>query len=191
MFFNNSRIPRPSGTLANRAAQVLGRIRELIRKAPPQKQAVGVNAVVLEMVDFTRGEAVRARAQVHAALAEGLPQVLADRVELQQVLLNLILNALEAMLEVEGARKLQISTALDQEGVRVTVADSGPGFAVENVEQVFEPFYTTKATGLGMGLSICRSIIDSHGGRFWASPKQSPGAQVQFTLPALLVDSGQ
>lgn len=176
---------------ANRAAQVLGRIRELIRKTPPQKHAVGVNAVVLEMVDFTRGEAVRGRVQVHTTLAEGLPQVLVDRVELQQVLLNLILNALEAMLEVEGARKLQISTALDQEGVRVTVADSGPGFVVENVEQVFEPFYTTKATGLGMGLSICRSIIDSHGGRFWASPKQSPGAQVQFTLPALLVDSGQ
>ena len=171
---------------ANRAAQVLGRIRELIRKAPPQKQAVGVNAVVLEMVDFTRGEAARARAQVHTVLAEGLPQVLADRVELQQVLLNLILNALEAMLEVEGARKLQISTALDQEGVRVTVADSGPGFVSENVEQAFEPFYTTKATGLGMGLSICRSIIDSHGGCFWASARHGPGAQVQFTLPALL-----
>ncbi|MGF6396195.1 trifunctional serine/threonine-protein kinase/ATP-binding protein/sensor histidine kinase [Pseudomonas plecoglossicida] len=169
---------------ANRAAQVLGRIRELIRKAPPQKQAVDVNAVVLEMVDFTRGEVARARAQVHTVLAEGLPQVLADRVELQQVLLNLILNALEAMSEVERARTLQISTAIDQDGVRVTVADSGPGFVVENVEQVFEPFYTTKATGLGMGLSICRSIIDSHGGRFRASARQGPGAELQFTLPA-------
>ncbi|TDJ75738.1 GAF domain-containing protein [Pseudomonas putida] len=170
---------------ANRAAQVLGRIRELIRKAPPQKQVVDVNAVVLEMVDFIRGEAIRAGAQVQTLLADGMPQVLADRVELQQVLLNLILNALEAMSEVEGARTLQISTAIDQEGVRVTVVDSGPGFAAANVEQVFEPFYTTKAAGLGMGLSICRSIIDSHGGRFWASAGHSPGAEVQFTLPVL------
>lgn len=149
---------------------------------PPALDEVGLGLIIKD--------ADRA-AQVHTTLAEGLPQVLVDRAELQQVLLNLILNALEAMIEVEGVRKLQISTALDQEDVRVTVADSGPGFVVENVEQVFEPFYTTKATGLGMGLSICRSIIDSHGGRFWASPKQSPGAQVQFTLPALLVDSGQ
>ena len=169
---------------ANRAAQVLGRIRELIRKAPPQKQAVDINAVVLEMVDFTRGEAVRGRAEVRTELAEGLPKVLADRVELQQVLLNLILNALEAMSEVARARTLHISTAIDQDGVRLTVADSGPGFEAENVEQAFEPFYTTKATGLGMGLSICRSIIDSHGGRFWASARQGPGAEVQFTLPA-------
>jgi predicted ATPase/signal transduction histidine kinase len=171
---------------ANRAAQVIGRIRELIRKAPPQKQAVDVNAVVLEMVDFTRGEAVRARAQVHTVLAEGLPQVLADRVELQQVLLNLTLNALEAMAEVDGARTLQITTVIDKDGVRVAVADSGPGFVAQDVEQVFEPFYTTKANGLGMGLSICRSIIDSHGGRFWASARQGPGAEVLFTLPAHL-----
>ncbi len=169
---------------ANRAAEVLGRIRELIRKTPPQKQAVDVNTVVSEMLDITRGEALRNRALVRTALAVDLPQVLADRVELQQVLLNLIINALEAMLEVdESARKLHISTAIDLQGVRVTVADSGPGFVAENVEQVFEPFYTTKTTGLGMGLSICRSIIDSHGGQFWASANQPVGAMVQFTLP--------
>ncbi|MBK5002844.1 AAA family ATPase [Pseudomonas sp. S31] len=169
---------------ANRAAEVLGRIRELIRKAPPQNQAVDVNAVVLEMVDFTRGEALKGRALVHTQLAEALPPVLADRVELQQVLLNLIINALEAMAEVdEGTRTLHISTALEQQSVRVTVVDSGPGFAAADVEQAFEPFYTTKATGLGMGLSICRSIIDSHGGRFWAYPGQPAGAAVQFTLP--------
>jgi len=169
---------------ANRAAQVLGRIRELIRKAPPQKQVVDINAVVLEMVEFTRGEATRGRAQVHTELAEGLAQVLADRVELQQVLLNLILNALEAMAEVEGARTLHISTVIDQDGVQVSVADSGPGFVAQNLEQLFEPFYTTKATGLGMGLSICRSIIESHGGHFAASAGQGPGAVLQFTLPA-------
>lgn len=110
--------------------------------------------------------------------------MLADRVELQQVLLNLILNALEAMAEVEGARTLHISTAIDQDGVRVSVVDSGPGFAAQNLEQLFEPFYTTKATGLGMGLSICRSIIESHGGHFAASAGQGPGAVLQFTLPA-------
>ncbi|MNE54945.1 Sensor histidine kinase TmoS [compost metagenome] len=168
---------------ANRAAEVLGRIRELIRKAPPQTQAVDVNAVVLEMVDFTRGEALKGRAQVHTVLAEGLPQVQADRVELQQVLLNLIINALEAMLEVdEGCRELQISTAMSQDGVQVTVSDSGPGFAADNVELVFAPFYTTKASGLGMGLSICRSIVEAQGGQLTAARHHPRGATVQFTL---------
>ncbi|KIY38814.1 protein kinase [Pseudomonas sp. 10-1B] len=168
---------------ANRAAEVLGRIRELIRKAPPQKQAVDVNAVVLEMVDFTRGEALKWRALVHTALAEGLPQVQADRVELQQVLLNLIINALEAMSDVdEGCRELQISTAMNQQGVQVTVSDSGPGFATENLELAFAPFYTTKASGLGMGLSICRSIVEAQGGQLTAARNHPRGATVQFTL---------
>lgn len=157
---------------ANRAAEVLGRIRELIRKAPPQKQAVDVNAVVLEMVDFTRGEALKWRAQVQA-----------DRVELQQVLLNLIINALEAMSDVdEGCRELQISTAMNQRGVQVTVSDSGPGFATENLELAFAPFYTTKASGLGMGLSICRSIVEAQGGQLTAARNHPRGATVQFTL---------
>ncbi|MGF6200024.1 PAS domain S-box-containing protein [Pseudomonas laurylsulfatiphila] len=170
---------------ANRAADVLGRIRELIRKTPPQKQPVDVNAAVREMVEFTRCEAVKHGAVVRTRLADGLPQVNADRVELQQVLLNLIINALEAMGGVpDGERHLLISTAHEPDGMRVTVGDSGPGFAAESAERVFAPFYTTKATGLGMGLSICRSIIDTHGGRLWANANLPRGALVQFTLPA-------
>ncbi|NWL76951.1 protein kinase [Pseudomonas taiwanensis] len=170
---------------ANRAADVLGRIRELIRKAPPQKEPVDINAAIREMVEFTHGEASKCGAVVQTQLAEGLPLIEGDRVELQQVLLNLIINALEAMGGInDGVRQLHISTGPDESGaVRVTVSDSGPGFA-ESAEQVFAPFYTTKPTGLGMGLSICRSIIETHGGQLWASANQPRGAVVQFTVLA-------
>lgn len=118
-------------------------------------------------------------------LTDGLPEVEGDRVELQQVMLNLIVNALEAMGGVPaGERHLLVRTEREAEDVRVRVSDSGPGFAEGNAELLFAPFYTTKATGMGMGLSICRSIIDSHGGRLWASANQPRGAVVQFTLPA-------
>ena len=169
----------------NRAADVLGRIRALIRKTPPQRQALDLNAVVDEMVGFTRGEATRYRAVVSVQLASDLPAVLADRVELQQVLLNLIVNGLEAMAVMEeGARRLSISSACVGENVRITVSDSGPGFACERAEEVFTAFYTTKATGLGMGLSICRTIIEAHGGRLWAEANAPCGARVVFALPS-------
>ncbi|MCY1539388.1 Sensor histidine kinase TmoS [compost metagenome] len=176
---------------ANRAADVLGRIRKLIRKAPPQCQPVDLNEAIREMVEFTHGPATKHGAQVQTQLAQDLPYIKGDRVELQQVLLNLIINALEAMESVdEGARQLWVNTALDNAGgVQVEVRDSGPGFAFESTEQVFVPFYTTKPTGLGMGLSICRSIIETHGGRLWASANQPRGAVVQFTLPAYPVES--
>jgi PAS domain S-box-containing protein len=168
----------------NRAADVLGRIRALIRKTPPQRQALDLNAVVGEMVGFTRGEATRYGAEVSVQLASDLPAVLADRVELQQVLLNLIVNGLEAMAVMEeGERRLSISSACVGENVRITVSDSGPGFACERAEEVFTAFYTTKATGLGMGLSICRTIIEAHGGRLWAEANAPCGARVVFALP--------
>lgn len=171
---------------ANRAADVLGRIRGMIRKAPQQKEPVDINEAIREMVEFTHCPASKHGVQVHTQLVGALPLIEGDRVELQQVLLNLIINALEAMDSVdEGERQLRISTALNSTGcVQVTVSDSGPGFASESAEQVFAPFYTTKPTGLGMGLSICRSIIESHSGRLWASDNQLRGAVVQFTLPA-------
>jgi len=170
---------------ANRAADVLGRIRGHIRKAPPQKEPVDINAAIREMIEFTRGQAASSGAVVQVHLADGLPPIEGDRVELQQVLLNLILNALEAMGAVdEHERQLHVSAALDDEGsVLVKVSDSGPGFAADYAEQVFAAFYTTKATGLGMGLSICRSIIEALGGRLWASANEPCGATVQFTLP--------
>jgi PAS domain S-box-containing protein len=168
----------------NRAADVLGRIRALIRKTPPQRQAVELNAVVTEMVGFTRGEAARYGTAVTTRLASDLPAVVADRVELQQVLLNLIINGLEAMaVTEEGERRLFIASELLGEDVRIMVSDSGPGFACERAEEVFTAFYTTKPTGLGMGLSICRTIIEAHGGRLWAEVNSPCGARVLFTLP--------
>jgi len=122
---------------------------------------------------------------VQTRLAGGLLLVLGDRVQLQQVLLNLILNAAEAMSSVEeGARELLISTKEDQTGVVVAVRDSGPGIDPEHLDRVFEAFYTTKSSGTGMGLSICRSIIHAHGGKLWAEANEPRGAVFQFTLPA-------
>ncbi|WP_271412232.1 AAA family ATPase [Pseudomonas sp. Q1-7] len=169
---------------ANRASDVLGRIRGLIRKAPPHKEPVDINAAIREMIDFTRGQATKSGVSVRTQLAAGLPCIEGDRVELQQVLLNLIVNALEAMGGVDAPRHLHIATAEDADGsVRVTVSDTGPGFATPSSEQLFAPFYTTKPSGLGMGLSICRSIIETHGGRMWAGANPPRGAAVQFTLP--------
>jgi PAS domain S-box-containing protein len=172
-------------TDANRAADVLGRIRQHIRKTPPQKGPVDINAAISEMIGFSRGQITKSGASIETQLTDGLPLIEGDRVELQQVLLNLIMNALEAMSAVsEGERQLQISTALDDaDWVLVNVSDSGPGFASESIERVFVSFYTTKPTGLGMGLSICRSIIEAHGGRMWAGANQPRGATIQFTLP--------
>ncbi|MFM0369771.1 trifunctional serine/threonine-protein kinase/ATP-binding protein/sensor histidine kinase [Paraburkholderia aspalathi] len=170
----------------NRAGDVISRIRELIRKAPPQKEPVGINEAIREVIELTRGEAMKRGTSVQTQLADGLPFIEGDRVELQQVLLNLIINALEAMSGVnDDVRQLLVSTGIADSGcVLVTVRDSGPGFAPHSAELIFAPFYTTKPTGLGMGLSICRSIIDAHGGRLWASANLPRGAVVQFTVPA-------
>ncbi|GJG95302.1 AAA family ATPase [Cupriavidus pauculus] len=171
---------------ANRAGDVLGRIRAMIRNAPPRKEPVDINAAILEVIGLTRGEASKCGAIVETALSDGLPWIEGDRVELQQVLLNLILNALEAMNEIgDGERQLHLSTGASDAGrVVVAVRDSGPGFAPDTAQRIFAPFYTTKATGLGMGLSICRSIIDAHGGELWVSANDPRGAVVQFTVPA-------
>lgn len=169
----------------NRAGEVLGRIRGLIRKAPREKGPVDLNEAIREVIELTRGEVKKGNASLHTQLAGHLPIVEGDRVELQQVLLNLIMNALESMSAVsEGVREVRIGTEIgDANCVLVTVRDSGPGFASDNPESVFAPFYTTKATGLGMGLSICRSIVDAHGGKLWASANLPRGAVVQFTVP--------
>jgi len=171
---------------STRAADVLGRIRQMVKKAPPRKEPVDINEAIREVIELTRGEVAKSGASVETQLSDGLPLIEGDRVELQQVLLNLIVNALEAMSGVsEDARHLQIDTQHDDSNcVLVTVRDSGPGFSVQNTEHIFAPFYTSKPTGLGMGLSICRSIIDAHGGRLWASPNEPRGATVQFTVPA-------
>jgi PAS domain S-box-containing protein len=172
-------------TDGNRAGDVIGRIRDLIKKAPPRRDRLEINGAIREVIELTRGEAVKNGVSVRVELADGLPLIEGDRVELQQVILNLIINAVEAMCGIgERARELLIITGKTETGeVLVTVRDSGPGLAPATLERLFEPFYTTKTTGLGLGMSICRSIVEAHGGRLWASANVPRGAIFQFTMP--------
>jgi PAS domain S-box-containing protein len=169
----------------NRAGEVVGRIRALIKKAPARKDAVEINDAILEIIALTRTEAANNSVSVRTQLAEGLPRVQGDRVQLQQVLLNLIINAIEAMGDVgEEERELLISSRNEPDGVSVEVRDSGPGFAPADLDRVFEAFYTTKPEGVGLGLSICRSIIEAHNGRLRASANVPRGATFEFTVSA-------
>jgi signal transduction histidine kinase len=169
----------------NRATDVIERIRALIKKAPPRKDALEINGAILEVIALTRDEILKKGVSVQTQLAEGLPLIQGDRVQLQQVILNLIVNAVEAMSAVsEGARELLISTGKDASGgVLVAVRDSGPGLNPESFDRLFDAFYTTKPGGMGMGLSICRSIVEAHGGRIWASLTAAPGTTLQCILP--------
>ena len=168
----------------DRAGDIIDRIREQIKKAPPRKQRCDLNGAINEVIGLTRSMTVRNGVSVQTRLADALLPVQGDRVQLQQVVLNLILNAVEAMGSVEaGARELLIRTEHDDAGVLVVVRDSGPGIDPTHLKRVFEPFYTTKSGGTGMGLSICRSIIDAHGGRLWAEANRPRGTVFQFTLP--------
>jgi PAS domain S-box-containing protein len=170
---------------ANRADDVIARIRGLIEKANPRREALQIHEAIHEVIALLHGEVVKNGVSVQTRFAEGLPAIQGDRVQLQQVILNLIINAIEAMRGVsKGARDLQISTRnADSGGVLVAVRDSGPGLDPAKPEGLFEAFYTTKPGGLGMGLSICRSIIEAHGGRLWAEANEPCGAVFQFVLP--------
>lgn len=168
---------------AHRSGEVIGRIRELFQKAPPRKEHVDLNEMIREVLVLTHSEALKSGTSVRMDLAETLLLIEGDRVQLQQVLLNLVVNAIQAMATIEGARDLLITTAAtDANIVLVRVADSGPGLDPQTLGHVFDPYYTTKPDGLGMGLAICRSIIEAHNGRLWAS-NQPRGAVFQFTLP--------
>ena len=168
-----------------RAADVISRIRDLAKKAPPQRECLEINEVVLGVIGLTRSEMSNNGVLMQTRLTEGLPSIWGDRVQLQQVVLNLIMNAIEAMSEVTGgSRELLISTGnAEANGVLVAVSDSGPGLPQHNPERVFEAFFTTKPSGLGMGLSICRSIAEAHGGRLWAAPNEPHGAVFYLRLP--------
>jgi C4-dicarboxylate-specific signal transduction histidine kinase len=168
-----------------RAGDVIGRISDLIKNAPPRKDRLEINGAIRGVIELTRGEAVKNGVSVQTDLSRGLPVIDGDRVQFQQVILNLIMNAIEAMSGVEGTRELLISTReAEPIGVLVGIRDSGPGLAPEVLERVFDAFYTTKSSGLGMGLSICRSIVEAHGGRLWATAHTPRGAFFQFTIPA-------
>ncbi|HXO01560.1 MAG TPA: ATP-binding protein [Stellaceae bacterium] len=168
-----------------RASDILARIRALVRKAPSRRDRIDINATIGEVLALTRAELRRNRIAARTRFADGLPPVEGDRVQLQQVMLNLILNAIEAMSgSGDESRDLLITTEEDEaNGVRISVCDSGPGLPPETLARLFEAFYTTKSSGMGMGLSICRSIVEAHGGRVRASANEPRGAVFQFTLP--------
>jgi signal transduction histidine kinase len=171
---------------SKRAGDIISRIRALIKKAPPSTEGLDINEAILEVIALTRGEVVQSAVSVRMQFAEGLPFIQADRVQLQQVILNLIINAVESMRGAsEGTRELLISTGRDalSGGVLVSLRDSGPGLDPASLERLFDAFYTTKSSGLGMGLSICHSIIEAHGGRIWAGANEPRGAVFSFTLP--------
>jgi C4-dicarboxylate-specific signal transduction histidine kinase len=175
---------------ADRGKAIVNRIRDHIKKAPPRHGLFDLNEAIEEVTEMVRAPIEKNTVSVRTRLAPGLNSVWGDRVQLQQVVLNLVLNAVEAMGSVaEGARTLTIRTENDAAGILVAVHDSGPGIDLEHLQRVFDPFYTTKDSGLGMGLSICQSIIVAHGGRLWAEAGQPHGAVFQFTLPAPQQDS--
>jgi signal transduction histidine kinase len=169
----------------NRAAEIIDHIRSLYKKSPPQRQLVDMNGIVQEMLTLLKGEATRYPIAMRAELAAELPKIMVDRVQLQQVFMNLMLNGIEAMKDSGG--ELTVESEL-QDG-QLSVSDTGLGLPAGSVEQIFSAFYTTKPQGSGMGLAISRSIVESHGGHLWATANDGRGATFHFTLPIHMTDS--
>jgi signal transduction histidine kinase len=170
---------------ASRAAEIVSRIRVLFKKGTPQRELVDINQIIREMVALMRGEATRHSISVQTELAGDLPQLVGDRVQLQQVLMNLMINGLDAMKDGDGTRELAIkSQRVDNDQLQVSVSDTGVGLPQEHADQIFNAFFTTKVHGTGMGLRISRSIIESHGGRLWATDNPLRGASFHLTLPS-------
>jgi PAS domain S-box-containing protein len=170
---------------ADRAGAVVTRIRALMRRSPMRMDSVDINEAVREVIELTRSEALKNKVALQTELADRLPFVRGDRVQLQQVVLNLILNAVQAMDAVpDEAREVRITTSESSPGeVCLGVRDTGPGLAPDSFSRLFEAFYTTKPGGMGMGLAICRSIVEAHGGRLWASANTPRGVMFQFSMP--------
>jgi C4-dicarboxylate-specific signal transduction histidine kinase len=167
-----------------RAAEIISRVRLLFKKGTPQRELVDVNEIIREMIVLLRSEATRCNVLVRTELAGDVSMAMGDRVQLQQVLMNLMLNGIEAMKDADGKRELIItSQRTENEQVMVSVSDTGVGLPQQQADQIFKAFFTTKSQGTGMGLSISRSIIDSHGGRLWAADNSLRGASFCFTLP--------
>jgi len=169
----------------NRASEVIRRVRALAKKTDIEKVPFDVNDVVKEVIALVQHELISHRVSLRMELAPTLPMILADRVQLQQVIINLVMNGIEAMQSVtDRSRELVIGSHQDEtHRVLVTVTDSGVGISAENADRMFNAFFTTKSSGMGMGLSICRSIVEAHGGRLWATANVPHGATFQFTLP--------
>jgi PAS domain S-box-containing protein len=172
-----------------RAADIISRIRLLFKKGTPQRELVDVNEVIREMIVLLSNEATRYAISVRTELAADLPQVMGDRVQLQQVVMNLVLNSIEAMKDLDGTRELVItSQRTEPEQLMVSVSDTGVGLPSQQADQIFKAFFTTKVHGTGMGLSISRSILESHGGRLWAADNSPRGARFYLTLPVCSLD---
>jgi C4-dicarboxylate-specific signal transduction histidine kinase len=171
-------------TDSRRAAEIISRIRLLFKKGVPERELVDVNEVIREMIILLRNEAAQFSISMYADLAADCPQVMADRVQLQQVLMNLMINGLDAMKDLSGTRELVLkSQKADDAQVQVSIRDTGVGLPPQQAHQVFNAFFTTKPHGTGMGLRISRSIVESHGGRLWAGDNSPRGACFCFTLP--------
>jgi signal transduction histidine kinase len=169
----------------HRASEVVNRLRGLFTRKEVVAESVDLNAATREVIALTASELRRGRVAVREELADGLPTVTGDRVQLQQVILNLLLNGADAMSGVDDRpRELVVRTGRDEGGVCVSVQDCGVGFAPEDRERLFQAFYTTKAQGMGIGLSVSRSVIERHRGRLWAVQNQGPGATFAFSVPA-------
>ena len=167
---------------ATRAADIINRTRSLYQKGTSQRELVDVNEVISEMIALLHQEAARYSISIRPELADCIPKVMADHVQLQQVFMNLMLNGIEAMKDTAG--ELTIKSQLDQEEqVLISVSDTGVGLPAEKADQIFDAFFTTKPQGSGMGLAISRSIVESHGGRLWAVPNDWRGTTFSFTLP--------
>jgi signal transduction histidine kinase len=170
----------------NRAAAIIERIHGLVKKSAPRTDKLDINDAIREVISLIHSEATKDSVVIKTQSKENIAHIRGDRVQLQQVLLNLIMNGMEAMKNASrGSRELDISTTKETNSghVTVTVRDTGPGLKPENLNRIFEPFYTTKSDGMGMGLSICRYIIEDHGGRLWATGRDGLGAVFQFTIP--------
>ena len=169
---------------AVRASEIINRIRSLFKKGAPHRELVDVNEVIRGMIGLLRSEATRYSISMRAELSEDLPQIMGDRVQLQQVLMNLMINGIEAMKNVDGPRKLAVrSQRAEDEQLMVSVSDTGAGLPPQQADQIFNAFFTTKPDGTGMGLRISRSIVESHGGRLWAADNSPRGASFHLTLP--------
>ncbi|HEY6767111.1 MAG TPA: ATP-binding protein, partial [Candidatus Sulfotelmatobacter sp.] len=167
------------------AGEIISRIRSQFKKDTLQRESVDVNEVIREMIALLRSETMRCNISVRTELAADLPQIMGDRVQLQQVTMNLIMNSIDAMKVVDGTRELAIKSHLaEHEQLQVSVSDSGVGLPPQQADQIFKAFFTTKPHGTGMGLRISQTIIESHGGRLWAADNSPRGATFQFTLPA-------
>jgi signal transduction histidine kinase len=169
---------------ATRAAEIIDRIRLLFKKSTPQRELVDLNEVIREMIVLLRNQATRYSIIIRTDLAADIPQIMGDRVQLQQVLMNLIVNSIDAMKEEDGTRNLVIkSQRAENEHVMLSVSDTGVGLPPQQADQIFNAFFTTKIQGTGMGLRISRTIVESHGGRLWAADNSPRGASFHFTLP--------